>query len=131
TGDGERFLYLKFENKPVLRAQTRAVNGESEIPVNIGFTTWLAGSNAPDSAYLLVQHTLQNQVLKFDSQRKTFQTVLPALSATFLSFSRDGQWMTYLSPDNSLWRSRVDGSDALQITKPPMEVELSAWSPDG
>lgn len=131
TGNGERFLYLKTETRPVLREQIRGLSGVSEIPISIGSTAWLAGGKSPDSAYLLVQHTLQNQVLKFDPQRKTFQTVLPSLSATFLSFSRDGQWMTYLSRDTSLWRSRVDGSDALQITKLPMEVELSSWSPDG
>ena len=40
--------------------------------------------------------------------------------------------MTYVnSMDRGLWRSRVDGADAVQLTKQPMEVELSAWSPDG
>lgn len=34
-------------------------------------------------------------------------------------------------PDNTLWRSRPDGSDALQLTKEPMFVLLPQWSPDG
>jgi len=30
-----------------------------------------------------------------------------------------------------LWRSRADGSDALELVKPPMQVQVSSWSPDG
>jgi hypothetical protein len=134
TGGGKRFLYLKYESKPVLRMHTEAGHsrgGESVVPLDIGYTAWLADGSDPESTYLLVQNTLQNEVLKFDPGRKTFQTALPSLSATLLAFSRDGQWMTYTDAGNSLWRSRADGSDAIQITKPPMEVEFSSWSPDG
>ena len=49
-----------------------------------------------------------------------------------LAFSRDGQWVTYTSyPDGTLWRSKVDGSDRLQLTFPPLRVLLPRWSPDG
>jgi hypothetical protein len=132
--NGENFLYIKFENKPVLRMLSE--NGEngnrqSEVPIHIGYTAWLAASSDPGSIYLLNQNTLQNEVLKFDVERKTFETILPSLSATFLAFSSDGKWMTYTDLNNSLWRSRADGSDALRLAAPPMEVELSSWSPDG
>ena len=47
-------------------------------------------------------------------------------------FSRDGQWMTYVAyPEDTLWRSRVDGSQKLQLTFLPMEPYLPRWSPDG
>jgi Tol biopolymer transport system component len=49
-----------------------------------------------------------------------------------VAFSRDGQWVTYVSvPDYTLWRSRVDGSERLQLTYPPMAAVLPRWSPDG
>jgi WD40 repeat protein len=134
TESGERFLYMKLENKPVLRMRSEngtTGNRQSEIPIHIGYTAWLTASSDPDSIYLLNQNTLQNEVLKFDAERETFQTILPSLSATFLAFSRDGKWMTYTDLNNSLWRSRVDGSDAVRLAGPPMEVELSSWSPDG
>lgn len=134
TKNSERFLYVRFENKPVLRMVSDGdKNGErqSEIPIHIGYTAWLAGSSDTDSVYLLNQNTLQNELLKFDAERKTFQTILPSLSGTFLAFSRDGKWMAYTDLNNSLWRSRVDGSDALRLASGPMEVELSSWSPDG
>ena len=32
---------------------------------------------------------------------------------------------------NDLWRSRVDGSERLQLTQPPLRLLLPRWSPDG
>ena len=48
-----------------------------------------------------------------------------------MDFSRDGQWVTYVSyPEGSLWRSKADGSERLQLTFPPMQAFLPRWSPD-
>jgi dipeptidyl aminopeptidase/acylaminoacyl peptidase len=47
-------------------------------------------------------------------------------------YSRDGQWVLYNSyPDHSLWRSRADGSERLQLTYPPIMVLWPHISPDG
>ena len=36
------------------------------------------------------------------------------------TFSSDGKWVAYASyPDYTLWRSRTDGTDRLQLTDPP------------
>jgi|GEM_PF-1789326 len=41
-------------------------------------------------------------------------------------------WVAYENEtDRTLWRSRVDGSQALQLTFPPLEVLQSTWSSDG
>jgi hypothetical protein len=46
-----------------------------------------------------------------------FVAFLGGLSATCVEFSRDGRWITYVRhPDRTLWRSRPDGSDRLQLT---------------
>jgi len=56
---------------------------------------------------------------------------LSGISADFVDFSQDGQWITYVSiPENTLWRSRVDGSERLQLTFPPVAPFLPHWSPD-
>jgi Tol biopolymer transport system component len=34
-------------------------------------------------------------------------------------------------PEGLLWRSRVDGSERLQLTQPPLQLLLPRWSPDG
>jgi len=49
-----------------------------------------------------------------------------------VDFSRDGQWVAYVAyPEGTLWRSRVDGSERLQLTVAPMEATVPRWSPDG
>jgi Tol biopolymer transport system component len=54
------------------------------------------------------------------------------ISAEGLAFSKDGLWVTYTSyPDGTLWRSKLDGSERLQLTFPPLRVVLPRWSPDG
>jgi DNA-binding winged helix-turn-helix (wHTH) protein/Tol biopolymer transport system component len=69
----------------------------------------------------------------YDSDSKTFNSYLGGLSGAFADFSRDGQWVTYVSyPLASLWRSRIDGSERLQLTFPEMGEALNPrWSPDG
>jgi Tol biopolymer transport system component len=58
--------------------------------------------------------------------------VIPGVSATDLSFSPDGKWVTYVTvPEGTLWRSRADGTDRLQLTSVPGRSALPVWSPDG
>jgi Tol biopolymer transport system component len=72
------------------------------------------------------------EVVKYEPVSKKFVPVLAGVSATDLSFSPDGKWVTYVSvPDATLWRSRADGSDRLQLTAAPGRVALPVWSPDG
>ncbi len=61
-----------------------------------------------------------------------FTTYLEGVSATDLAFSRNGQFVAYVSvPEGSLWRSRADGTQRLQLTAPPFQAALPRWSPDG
>jgi Tol biopolymer transport system component len=49
-----------------------------------------------------------------------------------LDFSRDGQWVAYNdASDGTMWRSKIDGSQKLQLVFPPMVAYLPRWSPDG
>lgn len=71
------------------------------------------------------------QVVKYDPQQKKFSRVLSGISATDLDYSPDGKWVTYVSiPDLKLCRSRVDGSDRIELTSGPERVALPHWSPD-
>ena len=74
----------------------------------------------------------KGEVLRFDIQSGRFEPYLSKTSATWLTFSRDGQWIAYVSyPEGSLWRSRVDGTERVQLTFPPLVVGSPQWSPDG
>jgi eukaryotic-like serine/threonine-protein kinase len=88
---------------------------------------------SPDGKKLFVAgRTGRGELVHYDRQSHQFVQFLSGISAGELDFSRDGKWITYVSyPDSALWRSRVDGGDALQLTFPPMSADLPRWSPDG
>jgi len=63
---------------------------------------------------------------------KNFSPYLSGISATQLDFSRDGQWVAYVSfPESALWRSKVDGTERLRLTPSDMNAGTPQWSPDG
>jgi len=73
----------------------------------------------------------RGQLLRYDARVGEFLPFLSAISAQDVDFSRDGQWVTYVSfPERTLWRSKSDGSERRQLTLPPMHVSLPRWSPD-
>jgi len=48
-----------------------------------------------------------------------------------VAFSKDGQWVAYSTfPEGTLWRSKLDGSDKLQLSAAPFYAMLPRWSPD-
>jgi Tol biopolymer transport system component len=72
------------------------------------------------------------ELVRFDTTSHQFQKFLGGVSAISPTVSADGQWFEYTSyPDHSLWRSRSDGSDRMQLTFPPLEVAYPNISYDG
>lgn len=72
------------------------------------------------------------ELFRYDLPARRFESYLPNLSAGPIDFSPDRKWMAYVSyPDGTLWRSRVDGSDQMQLTFPPVRAYEPRWSPDG
>jgi Tol biopolymer transport system component len=73
----------------------------------------------------------RGELQRFNQRTQQFETYLSGLSADGVDFSRDGKWVTYTTyPAGSLWRSKADGSERLQLTFPPMHAGLPRWSPD-
>ena len=72
------------------------------------------------------------ELVRYDAASKQFVPFLGGISASDVAFSRDGNWAAYVAvPGNTLWRSRIDGSERLQLTYPPAAATLPVWSPDG
>jgi len=72
------------------------------------------------------------ELLRYDIKAGQFVPFLSGISGAQVDVSRDGQWVAYISyPDNMLWRSKLNGSERLQLTYPPMAAALPRWSPDG
>ena len=75
---------------------------------------------------------VRGETTRYDAKLGQWLPYLSSISAEFVNFSRDGQWITYVGvPDGLLWRSRIDGGDRLQLTFSPMRAVAPCWSPDG
>jgi eukaryotic-like serine/threonine-protein kinase len=74
----------------------------------------------------------RGELERFDAKSGQFVPYLAGVSASDVGFSRDGQWVAYVTyPEGVLWRSRIDGSDKLQLTRPPFYPGNPLWSADG
>jgi eukaryotic-like serine/threonine-protein kinase len=88
---------------------------------------------SPDGKKLFAGgHLPRGELVVYDSKSHQFLPFLSGISAVELDFSQDGKWIAYVSyPEGTLWRSRADGSERVQLTFPPVSVSLPRWSPDG
>jgi Tol biopolymer transport system component/DNA-binding winged helix-turn-helix (wHTH) protein len=77
-----------------------------------------------------VEH--RGELSVYDPGARKFIPYLGGISVCYVDFSRNGQWMAYVSyPEGTLWRSKLDGSEKRQLTSPSMAVMNPRWSPDG
>jgi hypothetical protein len=91
-----------------------------------------AAVSADGRQILAIGTKRRGELLRYDAASSRFIPFLGGISATRVSFSRDGKWIAYLSyPDHVLWRSRVDGSELRQLTYPPTVAVYPCISPDG
>jgi Tol biopolymer transport system component len=80
----------------------------------------------------VVGKTSRGELMRYASKSTQFLPFLGGISAEFAAFSKDGQWVAYVSfPEGTLWRSKLDGTERLQLTYPPDYAMMPRWSPDG
>ena len=73
----------------------------------------------------------RGQLVRYDAKSGQFAPYLSGISAMGLDFSHDGEWVAYNDgTDGTMWRSKVDGTQKLQLVSPPMQAYLPRWSPD-
>jgi Tol biopolymer transport system component/DNA-binding winged helix-turn-helix (wHTH) protein len=74
----------------------------------------------------------QFELLRALPRSSMFAVLAQNLSAAALAeYSTDGQWVAWLNAsDSSLWRSRIDGSERIELTTPPLRIFTMKWSPD-
>jgi Tol biopolymer transport system component/DNA-binding winged helix-turn-helix (wHTH) protein len=86
---------------------------------------------SPDGKKLFATGILaQAYVAAFNQQTRQFSRATLPNDAFDLAFSHDGKWISYAA-GSGLWRSRIDGSDKLLLTAPPVHAIRPRWSPDG
>jgi Tol biopolymer transport system component len=95
--------------------------------------SFFAGTVSPDGKKIFADGFQgRGELVRYDSKSRQFVTYLSGISAGELDFSRDGKWVAYIVyPEGTLWRSRADGSERLQLTEASAIAALPRWSPDG
>jgi Tol biopolymer transport system component len=137
--DGRYFLFRSVRgSRYTLWAQpeTRRLPGlftrsPSAIHSNTSGIFWLA----PDpngKRVFFISGQERRQFVRYDTARREFVPFLPGTTGRWVSFSKDNRWVAYTAGFNDvLWRSRPDGSQAVQLSPPSLRVQEPSWSPDG
>jgi Tol biopolymer transport system component/DNA-binding winged helix-turn-helix (wHTH) protein len=132
TPDGKYFVFQSiFEGKAEIWAL--AENRQQPVQLTSGQINSLAPcvSASGEKLYIIGQQ-LRGELSRYDSKAGQFVTYLSGVSAEFVDFSRDRQWVTYVTfPEQTLWRSKIDGSERLQLTSNLVRAAYPQWSPDG
>jgi Tol biopolymer transport system component len=117
--ESKRFSWRKHKDEP-----SQLTAG----PLDFGYP--LPGKDGKE--IFAIGYNPRAEVIRWDAHIHEFVPYFSGISADGLAFSLDGQWVAYTSyPDGILWLSRVDGSERLQLTSPPLKVLIPRWSPDG
>ena len=104
----EKSGFLRKRNPEPIQLTTGPSNMFSPVPSRDG------------KKLFAIQGASQGQLVRYDARSQQFVPYLSGISAIQLGFSKDGQWVAYTSyPDGTLWRSKVDGTERLQLTSSP------------
>lgn len=138
TFDGKYLLFDSFRGGP---------DNIWAIPEKAGFFSWgrrpvqlttgplnvAAPVPSEDGKRIFVMGGKERARLhRYDSESGTWKPFLKGISAEHVDFSSDGEWVAYVSyPDANLYRTKVDGSQKLQLTEPPVKAAVPRISPDG
>jgi Tol biopolymer transport system component/DNA-binding winged helix-turn-helix (wHTH) protein len=118
-----------------LREKTGIFHRSSASPANLttGPIRYFVHILSSDGKTIFALSSLKHgELMRYDPLTKSFSPYFPGLSAEGVSFSRDGEWVAYVKyPQGELWRSRIDGSEPLQLSSRPLFASTPAWSPDG
>ena len=101
--------------------------------MTFGPTRYQIGTVTPDGKRLLVTASEHHpELVRYDAASKGFVPYLGGKPVMSVAFSSDGKSIAYVRlADNTLWTSRTDGTQQLQLTYPPDRAVLPRWSPDG
>jgi len=135
TPDGKYFVFQSRGNIWAL-AEKRNLFGKANarpMQVTSGPMTFSDPLPSKDGKKLFVVGALaRGELARYDAKSAEFAPFLSGISADGVRLSKDGQWVAYVSfREGTLWKSKLDGSQRLQLSYPPLYAMLPSWSPDG
>lgn len=133
SADGEYYFFVRdtdiwvtrgghsnFDDRSVARLTSGPLLARSPVPSIDGKGLFVVGTQ------------VRGELSRFDVTSKAVASFLNGISAGEVNISPDRNWAVYVSyPDLGLWRSKVDGTERLQLTFPPTQASEPQWSPDG
>ena len=139
TPDGRYFVFQSTYNRTthiwVMRERTGLFQRTGQEPIQLTsgpLNYYLPAPSQDGKKLFVVGEQGRGELVRYDTKAQQWGGYLSGISAEHLDFSRDGEWVVYVSyPEGSLWRSKLDGSRRLQLTYPPLQASLPRWSPDG
>jgi eukaryotic-like serine/threonine-protein kinase len=140
TLDGSYFVFrservVKTSNLWAIRDKSGFLHRNHSEPIQLttGPTMMRAPVPSRDGKKLFaIGGAPLGELVRYDAKSQQFLPFLSGISAIQLAFSRDGQWVAYASyPDGALWRSKLDGTERLQLSSPSMAALQPQWAPDG
>jgi len=139
TSDGKYFVFVKGASG---RGDIWAVREKGDwwhkvdsTPVQL--TSGPLDMNSPQPSVdgkkiLVVAAQWRTELSHYDAKAQQFVPYPLGISASSVSFSPDAHWISYTTmPEGNLWRSRIDGSEKLQLGSGQMFTSFARWSPDG
>ncbi len=138
TSDGRYFVFQSTRNGLssiwALADQKPFWHKGSADPMQLTTGPLDFGSPVPsrDGKKLFVQGWQPRaEMVRYDAKSGAFLPFFADTAAAQVDFSHDGKWAVYVSyKDGTVWRSKSDGSDRLQLTYPPFQATGPRWSPD-
>jgi eukaryotic-like serine/threonine-protein kinase len=139
TRDGKYFVFQarrdETANLWAIRENGGLFHWSAQKPVQLTTGPMNVGDPVPsrDGKKLFAQGWQpRGELVHYDAKSGHFTPYLSGISAMGLDFSRDGQWVAYNdATEGTMWRSKIDGTEKLQLVFPPMLAYLPRWSPDG
>jgi hypothetical protein len=117
--DERRGLFRRTPNEPV-QLTSGPIGWHNPIPSKDGTKIFAHG---------VIE---RGELVRYDAQSRQFQPYLGGISAEFVTFSPDGQFVAYVTyPEGILWRANRDGSHPVQLIEAPLYPVNPRWSPDG
>jgi eukaryotic-like serine/threonine-protein kinase len=135
TVDGKYFVFRSQGNIWALAEKGNLFGKADRQPVQLttGPMSFFTPLPSNDGKKLFVVGALaRGELTRYDTRSAEFAPFLSGISVECGGFSKDGQWVAYVSfPEGTLWKSKLDGSQRIQLTYPPFAAAFPSWSPDG
>ena len=136
SSDGKYYFYQTDRDIWVLPERRSILKGTAQgVPVQLtaGPLAFSASWPSADGKQLFVLGIqLRAELVRYKPQSQQYTPFLGGISGQELDISPDGQWVAYSTyPESILWRSRLDGSERLQLTSGGINAHEPHWSPDG